>query len=436
MSRAKRRGQRARDELGGDGAAGLGAECALRARAAPETAEFYRRLATLGRLILFDKRDTGLSDRAPSDATLEERITDVQAVMNAVCSQRAVVFGYSEGAPMSILFAATYPKKVSALILGSAFARWFPAANYPCGEGAEQVYTALREIATQRWGQGETIDYYLPSRSNSASSRELLGRFERMAISPSAFLRMLRMISEIDVRAVLPAIRVPTLVIQRSGDRINPPFYGHYLADHIAGARYFEQPGDHVLRFAAGGDLDVLFAEIEDFLAAAPPSDDQARVLATILLIEAVCDTASKADAPGPCATGQLDAHIATTKQLVRAHRGRVLNISAQSVLATFDAPGQAIRCATAIRDDAATIGIQLRAGIHTGEVDLAGPDIEGLSVQIATRVATLAQAAEILVSRTVKDLVVGSGIAFDNRGSHELIATADRWPLYAVTGA
>jgi hypothetical protein len=186
------------------------------------------------------------------------------------------------------------------------------------------VYTALREIATHWWGQGETIDYYLPSRSHSASSRELLGRFERMAISPSAFLRMLRMISEIDVRAVLPAIHVPTLVIQRGGDRINPPFYGHYLADHIAGARYFEQPGDHVLRFAGGGDLDVLFAEIEDFLAAAPPPDDQARVLATILLVEAVSDTASKADAPDPCAAGQLDAHIAATKQLVRAHRDQL----------------------------------------------------------------------------------------------------------------
>ena len=221
----------------------------------PATVSFYRRLASLGRLILFDKRDTGLSDRAPRDSPLEERMQDVQAVMNAVSSDRAVVFGYSEGAPMSILFAATYPEKVSSLILGSAFARWFPAPDYPCGPGAEVVYAAMHEIATDRWGQGATIDWFLPSRASSTRTRQALARFERMAISPSAFLRMLRMISEIDVRAALPAIRVPTLVIQRLGDRINPPFYGRYIATHIPGARYFEQPGDHVLRFAQGEEL-------------------------------------------------------------------------------------------------------------------------------------------------------------------------------------
>ncbi|MFZ0976085.1 MAG: alpha/beta fold hydrolase [Solirubrobacteraceae bacterium] len=401
----------------------------------PETSEFYSRPGGLGRLILFDKRDTGLSDRAPSDSTLEERMSDVQAVMNAVSSDRAILFGYSEGAPMSILFAATYPDKVSSLILGSGFARWFPAPDYRCGPAAEQVYASMREIATHRWGHGATIDWYLPSRSSSSHARELLGRFERIAISPSAFLRMLRMIAETDVRAVLPAIHVPTLVIQRLGDRINPPFYGRYLASHIAGARYFEQPGDHVLRFAGGGDLDLLFAEIEDFLAAAPPADDQARVLATILVAEEMGDAANKADAPDPRPARQLDADIATTRQLVRSHRGRVLNSAGASLLATFDAPGQAIRCAAAIRDDAAALGIELRAGIHTGEVDLVGEEIDGTSIRFATRVATLARPTEILVSRTVKDLVVGSGIAFADRGSHELILGADRWPLYAVTG-
>ena len=256
----------------------------------PGTVAFYRRLASLGRLILFDKRDTGLSDRAPGDSSLEERMEDVQAVMNAASSDRAVVFGYSEGAPMSILFTATYPEKVSSLILGSAFARWFPAPDYPCGPGAEEVYAAMEEIATHRWGQGATIDWFLPSRSNSPQTRQALARFERMAISPSAYLRMIRMIREIDVRAVLPAIQVPTLVIQRLGDRINPPFYGRYLASHIPGARYFEQPGDHVLRFAEGEELDVLFVEIEDFLAATPPATEHARVLTTILLAEGVGD--------------------------------------------------------------------------------------------------------------------------------------------------
>jgi DNA-binding SARP family transcriptional activator/pimeloyl-ACP methyl ester carboxylesterase len=380
----------------------------------PGTVAFYRRLASLGRLILFDKRDTGLSDRAPRDSSLEERIEDVQAVMNAVSSDRAVVFGYSEGAPMSILFTATYPEKVSSLILGSAFARWFPAPDYPCGPGAEEVYAAMEEIAAHRWGQGATIDWFLPSHSSSPQARHALARFERMAISPSAYLRMIRMIREIDVRAALPAIHVPTLVIQRLGDRINPPFYGRYLASHIAGARYFEQPGDHVLRFAEGDELDGLFAEIEDFLAATPPAPARVRVLTTILLAAPVGD--------------------ARTSQHVRSHRGRLRRSTADSMLATFDAPGQAIRCAAAIRGDAAAHGVQSRAGIHTGEVDLIDEDIMGISLEIAESVAARADAGDILVSRTVKDLVVGSGISFAQRGSYSLTASDDDWPLFVVT--
>jgi len=208
----------------------------------PKTAGFFRRLATIGRLILFDKRDTGLSDRAAGDSTLEERMGDVRAVMGAAGSARAVLFGYSEGAPMSILFAATYPERVTSLVLGSAAARWFPAHDYPCGQGSEEVFKALYEIAEHRWGQGDTIEWYLPSRAGSPHARQLFARFERLAVSPSAFLRMLTMIREIDVRYVLPAISVPALVIQRLDDRINPPCHGRYLASHIPGARYFEQP--------------------------------------------------------------------------------------------------------------------------------------------------------------------------------------------------
>jgi DNA-binding SARP family transcriptional activator/pimeloyl-ACP methyl ester carboxylesterase len=401
----------------------------------PGTAEFYRRLAGLGRLILFDKRDTGLSDRAPGDSPLEERMDDLQAVMNAVSSDRAVLFGYSEGAPMSILFAATYPEKVSSLILGSAFARWFPAPDYPCGDGAKQVYASMEEIATHRWGQGATIDWFFPSRSSSLRAREMVGRFERMAISPSAFLRMIRMIREIDVRAVLPAIHVPTLVIQRLGDRINPPFYGRYLASHIAGARYFEQPGDHVLRVAGPEDLEGMFAEIEDFLAVSPPSPEKARVLSTILAAEITGNLAADAGAGNQRQAGQL-AYLGAARQHVLSHRGRIRNSAGSRVLATFDAPGQAIRCAVAIRSDSAARGIGLRAGIHTGEVDIVGDDINGISVHIADRITTLAQPDQILTSRTVKDLLTGSGIAFAEVGAHELAETGDRWPVYVVTGA
>ena len=232
-----------------------------------DTAGFYQRLATLGRLILFDKRDTGLSDRAVGDLSLQERMRDVQAVMRAVGSARAVLFGYSEGAPMSILFAATYPERVTALILGSAAARWFPAPDYPCGEAAVEMYESLRDIAAHHWGRGDSIDWYLPSRAADPHARELFARFERLAVTPGAFLRMTAMIREIDVRTALPSIHVPTLVIHRLSDRITPPFHGRYLASRIAGARYFEQPGDHSLRFAGGGDSDALFAEIAGFLA-------------------------------------------------------------------------------------------------------------------------------------------------------------------------
>ncbi len=394
-----------------------------------ETGGFFQRLATLGRLILFDKRDTGLSDRAPGAATLEERIDDVRAVMRAAGSARAVLFGYSEGAPMSILFAASYPERVTALILGSAAARWFPAPDYPCGQGPEEMWRALHDIAENRWGQGDTIDWYLPSRASSPQARQIIARFERMAISPSAFLQMIEMIREIDVRGVLPAIHVPTLVIQHLGDRITTPFHGRYLAAHIAGARYFEGPGDHSLRFAGSGDSDALFRVITDFLTGTGQPAEPDRVLATILL--------ARATGGGPPALpGSLTGREAVTRTIVQAHRGRWIQGGAQDILATFDAPGQAIRCAASVRDTAAAAGIRLACGIHTGEIDRTGDDIAGTAVHIATSVAALARPAEILVSRTVKDLLTGSGIAFAARGSHQLTSTTDRWPLFAVATA
>jgi DNA-binding SARP family transcriptional activator/pimeloyl-ACP methyl ester carboxylesterase len=377
-----------------------------------ETADFFRRLAGLGRLILFDKRDTGLSDRAPGDSPLEERIDDVWAVMRAAESDRAVVFGYSEGAAMSILFAATYPDRVNALILGAATARYRPAPGYPCGDGSEAMFASLEEIAENRWGQGATIDWFLPSRADSSHARRMFARFERMSITPSAFLRIVRMIREIDVRAVLPTIHVPTLVVQRLDDRMTSPCHGHYLAANIPGARYFEQPGDHSLRFSASGDTDRLLGEIEDFLAAAsrPPHPD--RVLTTILNVDAA----------------------SVAEDEVAAHRGRLVRFGERGMRATFNAPGQAIRCADAIRTVSAGTGIESRAGIHTGEVEVRGDEVSGLSVDIATAIAALARPGEILVSRTVTDLVIGSGISFADRGDYALTGLPDRWPLFAVT--
>jgi len=403
----------------------------------PQTASFFRQLATLGRLIMFDKRDTGLSDRGPADLSLEERMEDLRTVMRAAGSSRAVLFGYSEGAPMSLLFAATYPGRVTALILGSASARWFPAPGYPCGQGTQEMFDALEDIAARRWGQGASIEWYMQSRAGSARMREAFARFERMAISPNSFLRMMRMIHDIDVRAVLPAIHVPTMVIQRLDDRITPPCHGRYLASHIEGARYFEQPGDHSLRFAASGNNEELYVEIAGFLAETSRHPDPDRVLATILHAKSVDDRTTMVDrrvrrAGSGVETGQDEE---TRRDLVRGYRGRLIRTTADGMLATFDAPGQAIRCAAAVREGAAAAGIQIRAGIHTGEVDLVGEDIAGTSVLITDRVAALARPAEILVSRTVKDLVAGSGITFAERGSHALNGPRDEWPLFAVTG-
>jgi DNA-binding SARP family transcriptional activator/pimeloyl-ACP methyl ester carboxylesterase/class 3 adenylate cyclase len=400
----------------------------------PETADFFHRLATFGRLIMFDKRDTGLSDRAPAYSPLEERMDDVRAVMHAAGSAEAVLFGYSEGAPMSILFAATYPKRVSSLILGAATARYRWAPDYPCGRGSDEMLDSLEKIAAHRWGQGATIDWFLPSRASSPQARQMFARFERMAVSPSAFLRIVRMVREIDVREVLPAIHLPTLVIQRLDDIMTPPCHGRYLASHIAGARYFEQPGDHALRFAGSGDIDRLFDEIEDFLTGESHRRDPDRVLATILLAEAVDSTAHPDKANDLPQAGYLDAHGGAISQRVRSHRGRLRESTTQSILATFDSPGRAIRSAAALRADAAAHGIQLRAGIHTGEVDLAGDEIGGISVDIARWVTAHAQLAEILVSRTVKDLVVGSGVSFADRGTHQLGAIPGQWQLFAVT--
>jgi pimeloyl-ACP methyl ester carboxylesterase len=239
----------------------------------PYAARFHRRLASLGRLIMFDKRDTGLSDRAVGEDTAEQRIEDVRAVMRACGSERAVLFGYSEGGPMSILFAARYPERVAALILGAASARWPAAPGYPCGEQTEEMASALEDLAARRWGQGDSIEWYAPSLAGSDAARRSLARWERMAASPSAVLRMLRMIREIDVRDVLPGLGVPALIIQRRQDRITPPCHGRYLAAHLPGARYFEQPGDHLLWL---GDTDAMFGQIREFLgeAGATPGPD------------------------------------------------------------------------------------------------------------------------------------------------------------------
>ena len=391
----------------------------------PVTARFFRRLASLGRLILFDKRDTGLSDRAPGDTPLEEQMTDLQAVMDACGSRRAVLFGYSEGAPMSLLFAATHPERVAGLILGSAAARWQPAADYPCGRGSEDMFAAFEQMARNGWGTGASVEWYAQDLAGSARTRQRLARWERMAVSPSALLRMVRMCWAVDVRGVLPAIHAPTLIIQRLDDRITPPCHGRYLAAHLEAARYFEQPGNHLLWT---GDTDSEFAQIEELLTGGDhPRGD--RVLRALLAAE----TVPREDGPRRART---DAYPAAARDAISAHGGRLLRPGGTGVLATFDGPARAIRCAGLLRDRVAGLGMQVRLGIHCGEVDVVGDTVSGIAADIATRLAALARPGEVLASRTVRDLVAGSGISFTDRGTHQLPDIPDQWPVFAVGDA
>jgi DNA-binding SARP family transcriptional activator/pimeloyl-ACP methyl ester carboxylesterase len=394
----------------------------------PVTARFFRRLTSIGRLVLFDKRDTGLSDRAPGDTPLEEQMTDLQAVMDTCGSRRAVLFGYSEGAPMSMLFAATYPQRVAGLILGAGAARWKGAADYPCGRGSAAMFDAFRQLARHGWGTGASIDWYAPELAGSTLTRQRMARWERMAVSPSALLRMLRMCDAVDIRSVLPAIHVPTLIIQRLDDRITPPCHGRYLAAHLPAARYFEQPGSHLLWV---GDTDSLFTQIEELLAGGAHQPPSERMLCTLMVVGMIQrGGASQAGGAGPA---EPYGYTAAAHDVIGAHRGRLLRPHGASVVATFDGPARAIRCAATLRDQMTGRGVHLRLGIHCGEVEVQGDSVSGIAADIATRLAALARPGEVLASRTVKDLVAGSGISFTDRGTHQLPDIPDQWPVFAV---
>jgi class 3 adenylate cyclase len=355
-------------------------------------------------------------------------MTDLLAVMDACGSRRAVLFGYSEGAPMSLLFAATHPERVAALILGSAAARWKAAADYPCGRGSAAMIAAFEQLARHGWGTGASIDWYAPDLAGSVRTRQRMARWERMAVSPSALRRMIRMCYAIDVRCVLPAVHAPTLIIQRLDDRITPPCHGRYLTAHLPAARYFEQPGSHLLWV---GDTDSLFARIEELLTGSSHQPRSERVLCTLMAASTI--QRDPGELPGQ-APARPDAYTAAARDAISVHGGRLLNPGGgNSLLAAFDGPARAIRCAGMLRDRMTGRGIQLRLGIHCGEVDVLEDGVSGIAVEIAIRLAALARPGEVLASRTVKDLVAGSGISFTDRGTRHLPDIPDHWPVFAV---
>ena len=399
----------------------------------PTLARFLRRLGSFSRLIVFDKRGTGLSDRVPDDKlpTLEERMDDLRAVMDAAGSERAAVFGVSEGGNLCALFAATYPERTTSLVMFGCFAKRIWSPDYPWAptpEKRQQEY----ELVEREWGNLMDLARYVPSKIGDQAFARHLTAYMRSAASPGAAVALLRMNTQIDIRLVLPTIRVPTLVIHRTGDRDAHVEEGRWLAARIPGARFVELPGDDHLPWV--GDQDAILDEIQEFLTGIRQSPELDRALATVLFTDIVGSTELAARLGDRAWQALLEQHHALVRRELDRFRGREVDTAGDGFFATFDGPARASRCACSIRDAVRQLGIEVRAGVHTGEVELTGEKIGGIAVHIGARVAATARASEVLVSSTVKDLVAGSGIGFTDRGIHELKGIPGEWHLFAAT--
>ncbi|MGH7048882.1 MAG: adenylate/guanylate cyclase domain-containing protein [Stellaceae bacterium] len=391
----------------------------------PRSAHFHKRLASFSRLILFDKRGMGLSDRIAGAATLEERMDDVRAVMDAVGSERAAIFGSSEGGAMSMLFAATYPERTRALVLYGTFARYAGWVFLP--DQLEEIIAGIE----RSHGTGESLRRYAPSLAADKTAVRAWGRFERLSASPQAMIALRRMNAEIDIRHVLPAIRVPTLVLHRSGDTAISVEAGRSIAAQIPGARYVELPGaDHL---PTAGDSDRLTDEIEEFLTGSRHEVEPDRVLATVLFTDIAGSTERVVELGDRAWRQVLGRHDEMARQEIARFRGRAVKSLGDGFLATFDGPARAVRCAAAIAERVRPLGIAVRSGLHTGEIELIGEDVGGVAVHIAQRVSGLAGSGEVLVSSTVRDLVAGSGLSFTDRGSHALKGLPEELRLFAA---
>ena len=403
----------------------------------PGRAHFLRELASFARVIQFDKRGTGMSDPVLEHASLETRMDDVRAVMDAARSRRAALLGVDTGGMMSIVFAATHPERTAGLTLTGTAARTLWAPDHPWGP-SEADYLRSVEEEERRWGSEEhgfeVMRRYSPS-TDVDFSRQWTA-YLRQSASPGAYAAYRRMNMENDVRGVLPAIHVPTVVAHRAGDEVVPADAGRYLAEHIAGARFVELPGDDHSPFT--GNTEALIAEVRRFLAEVSDEGgweeaEPDRVLATVLFTDIVSSTAKAAELGDARWRELLGEHNALIRRLLARYRGKEVDTSGDGFFASFDGPARAIRCAQAIREAVAPLGVELRTGLHTGECELVEGKVGGIAVHIGARVAEAARPGEVLVSSTVKDLVAGSGLAFDDRGSADLRGVPGEWRLYAV---
>jgi pimeloyl-ACP methyl ester carboxylesterase len=405
----------------------------------PSLARFLSRLASFSRLILFDKRGVGLSDRVPEDRlpSLETRMDDARAVMDAVGSERAVVMGVSEGGPMAMLFAATYPGRTIALVLFGTSAAWKATPDYPFPRRSDDEFERGIDDIDRAWGTRELAiqdlkGWAAPSLATDERAIAWLANYVRQAASPGAAIALERMNRAIDVRAALPAIHVPTLVLAREGDLEFPLEEERWIAEHIRGARLVAYPGeDH---FFWVGNQGELLDEVERFVSSI--SDEEAeldRVLATVLFTDIVNSTKRTAELGDRSWRELVERHNSTVRALLARYRGKEMDTAGDGFFASFDGPARAVRCARGIVQAVGPLAIEVRAGVHTGEVETIDGKVGGIAVSIGARVGSMAGPSEVLVSQTVKDLVSGSGLAFEDAGEHELKGVPDRWRLYRL---
>ena len=412
----------------------------------PSIARFLRRLASFTRLIRFDRRGTGSSDRPPGEESppWESYMDEVEAVMAAVGSERAAIMGMFDAGPMAALFAATKPDLTSALILANTGARYTVADDYPIGVPLEMI-DQLVQIASATWGTEAQVPMLVPSRTDDEGFKRWFARFIRSIAPPAAIETHMRAAIEADARSILPAIHVPTLVLHRASSPMTPVANGRFLAEHIDGARIVEVPGADAPMYWENPD--AFLDAIEEFLTGIRRGSETSRVLATVLFTDIVGST-ERATALGDAKWRELlDRHDHTARHEIDTSQGRLVKTTGDGVVATFDGPGRGIRCALSLRDRLDALGLSIRAGLHAGEIELRAPshttspdvedgqDIGGIAVHISARVMSVASPQEVLVSQTVKDLVVGSGIAFEAAGEHELKGVPDHWRLYRVVG-
>jgi pimeloyl-ACP methyl ester carboxylesterase len=386
---------------------------------------FLRHLSKFARVVTFDKRGQGLSDRISDAPSLEQRMDDVRAIMDAIGSKRATLLGHSEGCPMSVLFAATYPERVSKLILFGGYGR------------RRDLPDNFEELVRERvklWGTGAMMKRVVPSLAANAAAVAQFAKFEPLSASPGAVKSFALLNAAIDVSSILPTVRVPTLVLHRQKDIVIPVDLGRELAAKIHGARFIEYPGGDHAFFT--GDVEALFGDIEEFVTGHRDSlsTDLERVLCTVLFTDIVDSTRSAAAIGDQAWRRLLDSHDRLAIQTVANHRGILVKSTGDGILATFDGPGRAVRCALAFGAAAKQIGLPTRAGLHTGEIEIRGRDISGVAVHAAARVMALSQPEEVLVSRVVTDLVAGAGLKFAERGPHELKGLPGRWDLFAAS--